>query len=96
MQLGGEGGGIWAAVADRVLAKPAVFAIVTGGALLAMASPVATLNLGFNQSASGLPDAVEAKLRRTMKELRICMFCTGAQTLGDLRNVELIDHGARS
>ena len=65
---GEEGGGIWAAVADKVLAKPAVFAIVTTGALIAMASPMASLNLGFNQSASGLPDAVDAKQAYLMLE----------------------------
>ena len=61
LRNGGSGEGIWSAIAGRVLAKPAVFATVTAAALIALAVPAATLNLGFNQSSSGLPDAVEAK-----------------------------------
>ncbi len=55
-----EGGGFWGYVCDRVLARPAVFAVVVVVGLLALASPLLTLNLGFN-GARGLPDAVEAK-----------------------------------
>ena len=57
----GNGGGVWSAIAGRVLAKPALFALVTGAGLIALAAPAATLNLGFNQSPTSLPDAVEAK-----------------------------------
>jgi len=56
----GEGGGVWGFITDRVLARPAVLAIITLVALLAVAWPLTTLNLGFN-GAKGLPDAVEAK-----------------------------------
>ena len=58
---GNQGGGVWGAIADRVLARPALFAAVTAAALITIAAPAATLNLGFNQSATSLPDAVEAK-----------------------------------
>jgi uncharacterized membrane protein YdfJ with MMPL/SSD domain len=57
---GGEGGGVWGFITDRVLARPAVLATVTLVALLAVAWPLTTLNLGFN-GAKGLPDAVQAK-----------------------------------
>ena len=61
LRNGNGGGGVWGAIAGRVLARPAIFAAITGAGLIALAVPAGTLNLGFNQSASGLPDAVEAK-----------------------------------
>ena len=57
---GGEGGGVWGFISDRVLARPALFAGVVLVCLLALASPIFTFNLGFN-GAKGLSDAVEAK-----------------------------------
>jgi RND superfamily putative drug exporter len=60
LDRGGEGGGVWGFISDRVLAQPAVVAAVTLVALLAVAAPVLTFNLGFN-AAKGLPDDVEAK-----------------------------------
>lgn len=56
----GEGGGIWGAITDQVLARPAVLAGVTVAVLLAAASPILAFNLGFNGARSD-PDAVEAK-----------------------------------
>ena len=61
LPTGNQGGGVWGAIADRVLAKPAIFATVTAAALIALAIPAASLNLGFNQGVSTLPDALEAK-----------------------------------
>jgi len=63
---------------------------------IAIGADVVGLAYPFLRAAVESVDAVEAKLRRTVKELRICMFCTGAATLEDLRDVELIDRGARS
>ena len=60
LDRGGEGGGLWGFISDRVLARPAAVAAVTLVALLAMAAPVVTFNLGFN-GAKGLPDDVDAK-----------------------------------
>ena len=54
-------GGIWGAITDRVLAKPAVLAAVTAGALIAIAAPVVTLNLGFASGSHSLHDAVYGK-----------------------------------
>ena len=61
--LGGQNRGtqIWGAIADRVLAKPAVLATVTAASLVALAIPMFWLNLGFNQGADALPDALEGK-----------------------------------
>ena len=53
--------GIWGAITDRVLARPGVLATVTAGALIALAVPVLYLNLGFNEGADALPDAVKGK-----------------------------------
>ena len=61
LRNGNDGGGMSGAIADRVLARPAIFATVTAAALIVIAAPAATLNLGFNHSATSLPDAVEAK-----------------------------------
>ena len=54
---GGEGGGVWAFVIDRVLSRPAIFATFTIVALLAVATPIFTLNLGFNGIRSFSDDA---------------------------------------
>jgi len=58
---GNNGGGIWGAITDRVLARPAIFATVTAGLLIALAVPVYSLNLGFNNGADAYPDEVEGK-----------------------------------
>ena len=67
--LGREGGqaGIWGAITDRVLARPAVLATTAAAALIALAVPVLFLNLGINSGADSLPDAVKGK--RTMELL---------------------------
>ena len=57
---GGEGGGVWGFISDRVLARPAVFATVVVVGLLALAAPIFTFNLGFN-GGKALSDDVEAK-----------------------------------
>jgi uncharacterized membrane protein YdfJ with MMPL/SSD domain len=56
----GEGSRVWGYITDRVLARPVVLATVTFLALVALAAPLVTLNLGFN-GAKSLPDAVPAK-----------------------------------
>ena len=53
--------GLWGAISDRVLAHPAGIAVVTAGALVVMAIPVFSLNLGFNSGADSLPDALDGK-----------------------------------
>ena len=56
-----NGGGIWSAISDRVLARPGVFAAVAAGALILLAVPIYSLNIGFNSGANALHDAVEGK-----------------------------------
>ncbi len=55
-----EGGGVWGRICDAVLARPAVFALMTTAVLLALAAPLLTLNLGFN-GAKALPDDIDEK-----------------------------------
>jgi uncharacterized membrane protein YdfJ with MMPL/SSD domain len=54
-------GGLWSAITKRVLARPAVFATVTAGALLALAAPAASLDMAFLSGSRALHDAVDAK-----------------------------------
>ena len=61
--LGGENSqqGFWGAITDRVLARPARLATLTAGALVVLAIPAFSLNLGFNGGADSIPDDVEGK-----------------------------------
>ena len=54
-------GGIWGAITDKVLARPAILATVTAGALIALAIPALSLNLSFAQGSDSFNDAVEGK-----------------------------------
>ena len=56
-----NGGGIWAAMTNRVLAKPAIFAGVTTAILLAVAIPATTLELSIASGSDALNDAVPGK-----------------------------------
>ena len=58
---GDSGGGIWGAITDKVLARPAVLAIITASALIALAIPALSLNLGFAQGSDALHDDVAGK-----------------------------------
>ena len=54
-------GGIWGVITDKVLARPGILATVTAVALVALAVPVYSLNLGFNSGADALHDSIEGK-----------------------------------
>ena len=56
-----NGGGVWGAITDKVLARPVVMATVTTVALVALAIPVLSLDLGFASGSDSLHDAVEGK-----------------------------------
>jgi uncharacterized membrane protein YdfJ with MMPL/SSD domain len=64
----GEGGGVWGFVIDRVLARPAIPLLVTVVALLALAYPLLTLNLGFNGPRSFPEDAEGTKALIVLEE----------------------------
>ena len=61
--LGGERdqSGFCGAITDWVLARPTSLAALTTVALVALALPVASLNLGFNAGADMIPDAADGK-----------------------------------
>jgi isopentenyl diphosphate isomerase/L-lactate dehydrogenase-like FMN-dependent dehydrogenase len=40
--------------------------------------------------ATESPERVVDKVRRTVRELKICMFCLGARTLAELRGARLL------
>ncbi len=56
-----SGNGIWGAITDKVMARPAIFAGISAAALVALAVPAAFLDLGFPTGSKSLNDAVSAK-----------------------------------
>ena len=66
---GTDSGGVWGAVADAVLRRPVALAIATIAALVALAVPVGSLNLGFNAGADSLPDAARGKRALELLEI---------------------------
>ena len=58
---GGNSGGIWGAISDKVMARPGILATVTAALLIALAIPAFSLNLGFSGGSDSYHDAVEGK-----------------------------------
>ena len=58
-------------------------AIALGADLAGMAFP-------FLAPATESPERVADKVRRTVRELKICMFCLGVRTIAELRGVRLL------
>ncbi|HEV8578876.1 MAG TPA: type 2 isopentenyl-diphosphate Delta-isomerase [Thermoanaerobaculia bacterium] len=58
-------------------------AIALGADLVGMAYP-------FLAPATESPERVAEKVRRTVRELKICMFCLGVKTLAELRGTKLL------
>jgi len=63
-------------------------ALASGADLVGMAYP-------FLVAADESNDRVAEKVRRTVEELKICMFCVGARTISDLRRARLVRTGRR-
>lgn len=61
-------------------------ALAAGSHLVGLAYP-------FLLAAAVSAEEVAKKIRHTIAELRICMFCVGARTIEDLRRVPLRYHG---
>ncbi len=57
--------------------------IALGADLVGMAYP-------FLEPATVSPEKVAEKVRRISRELKICMFCLGVKTIGELRRVPLL------
>ena len=64
---GANDGGVWSAIADRVMARPAIFATVAAAGLVALALPAFSLNLGFNSGSHAIP--MDAEGRRAVELL---------------------------
>ena len=58
-------------------------AIALGADLVGLAQP-------FLEAAMESAERVYERIERTLRELRITMFCVGARTLAELRNVKLV------
>ena len=58
-------------------------AIAMGSDLVGMAYP-------FLAPATESPGKVTEKVQRTVRELKICMFCLGVKTIAELRRVPLL------
>ncbi len=56
---------------------------------LALGADVAGAAYPFLDAAVESPEAVVARIERTIEELRISMFCTGARTIAELRRTRL-------
>ena len=63
-----RGNGIWGAITDRVMARPAIFAGVTAAALIALSAPAASLNLGFPTGSKAFNDALSGKAALRLME----------------------------
>lgn len=57
---------------------------------IALGADVVGLAQPFLEAAMESAEAVEARIDRIVEELRITMFCVGAESLKDLRNVNLV------
>jgi isopentenyl-diphosphate delta-isomerase len=57
-------------------------ALALGADLVGMAYP-------FLEAATRSPEEVAERVRRIVRELRICMFCLGVKTIAELKTVEL-------
>ncbi|MEE9132721.1 MAG: MMPL family transporter, partial [Gemmatimonadota bacterium] len=63
-----RGEGVWGFIVDRVLARPIIPAVVVIAALIAIAAPTLTLNLGFNGPRSFSDDAEAKKALIALEE----------------------------
>ena len=65
---GNNGGGVWGAITDKVLARPGLFATLSAGALVALAVPVLWLNLAWPTGSDAYHDSVEGKRALVLME----------------------------
>jgi isopentenyl-diphosphate delta-isomerase len=86
----------------RLAAIPGLTVIGSGGIrsgidvarAIALGADVAGMAYPFLLAADDSAERVVDKARRTIRELRIAMFCSGAGTLDALRRVPMIDAGS--
>ncbi|RMH19115.1 MAG: type 2 isopentenyl-diphosphate Delta-isomerase [Acidobacteria bacterium] len=75
----------------RVIGSGGVRNGVDAAKAIALGAEVVGLAQPFLKAAMVSADAVYERIQRVVHELRIAMFCCGARTLRDLRNVPLIE-----
>ncbi|HYN20874.1 MAG TPA: type 2 isopentenyl-diphosphate Delta-isomerase [Thermoanaerobaculia bacterium] len=56
---------------------------------LALGADLGGMAYPFLAAATDSPEKVAEKVRRTVRELKICMFCLGVKTVAELRKAEL-------
>lgn len=56
---------------------------------IALGADLAGMAYPFLEAATESPDRVADKVRRIVRELKICMFCLGVKTVAELRTVKL-------
>lgn len=56
---------------------------------LALGADLAGMAYPFLEAATESPDRVADKVKRIVRELKICMFCLGVKTVAELRTVKL-------
>lgn len=84
-------------------AVPGVTVIGSGGVrngidvakALALGADLAGMAYPFLAAATESPDAVAAKIERTVEELEIAMFCLGVRTLAELQKVKISERSMR-
>ncbi len=60
-RTGGNGGGVWGKLTDKVLGRPVVLATAAVALLIALAIPAFSLNMGISQGSDAFNDAVDGK-----------------------------------
>lgn len=88
---------------EQLNAVPEISVIGSGGIrsgidaakAVALGADMVGIAFGFLSAATESAEAVVAKIERTLRELRICMFCTGAGNLAGLRRARLTRRSQR-
>jgi isopentenyl-diphosphate delta-isomerase len=79
----------------QIVASGGVRNGVDAAKALAMGADLVGMAYPFLEPATRSADAVQAKIERTVQELRICMFCLGCKTFEELRRVPLVERRLR-
>jgi isopentenyl-diphosphate delta-isomerase len=79
----------------QIVASGGVRNGVDAAKALAMGADLVGMAYPFLEPATRSADAVQAKIERTVQELRICMFCLGCETFEELRRVPLVERRLR-
>ena len=81
--------GSWLLAGVTVIASGGLRSGLDVAKSLALGADLAGMAYPFLAAATESVDRVEAKIRQTIRELKICMLCLGVKSLPELRRVEL-------